>query len=175
MYTLIVLETATLKKLNLKNGLNIISTYFCIDIYHERITIIPHQPGFINGDILDVETELKENDILQFGLSHFILRKTIPTIIDLTNEDDDYDDHYDDQVYSLPHEYISPGVSPNNTSYDRSEDNTPQYISPGVPPINSPYYYQREDTTPYDDNIIPNLNTSGRLTPALAAQHPDWN
>lgn len=109
---------------------------------------------------MDNETELKENDILQFGSSHFIIRKTIPIIIDLTNAEDDYDN----QVDFIPHDYISSGVSPNNTPYyDRRED---------ITPATTPYYDSGEDIIP---NLTSYFNTNERLTLALAAQHPDWD
>lgn len=89
MYTIVlILENATMTKINLKNGLNIVSSYFCIDIHNEHISITPHQPGLINGNILENETELRENDTLNFGSSHFIIRKAEPIIIDLTDEED---------------------------------------------------------------------------------------
>lgn len=102
-YSLLQLENATLSKINLKNGLNIISSYFCIDIHNNNIAIIPIRSGIINGNILENETQLEENDILKFGASHYIVRKVPPIIIDLTKEDSDEENNTDD--VTPPHAY----------------------------------------------------------------------
>lgn len=76
------------KKINLENGINIISPSCVLDVSPVTLSIIPIHIGFLNGDILEEETKLNNNDIVSMDNFHLIIRAREIVTIDLTEDEE---------------------------------------------------------------------------------------
>lgn len=76
------------EKIEIKTGINFISSKIIIDASPIEMSIIPYEEGFINGNILDGEVRLRKNDIINIGNIHLVVREQELVTIDLTKEEE---------------------------------------------------------------------------------------